>query len=232
MDRPTCQGNILYMVLPNASEHCDVCTTVPGIMKQESRRKYMAHTTTLTNSSNTQALSIHVASEPLKARTYYLAYSHHHTIPLSTLLSPQLELASSCVNYILGKHLDKTIPPLVFIKSCTYPSRPCTLQVYVISYNNVTVPCDVLHINVCPIYKKGTRKVPVNDRPISLTCIAYKLFEHIVIYKQPDEAPRLRSNLVYNCMNVDEEDHARPISPRPCTHIRKAMQTAWMAARQ
>ena len=129
MDRPTCQGNLLYMVLPNASEHCDVCTTVPGIMKQESRCKCMAHTTTLTNSSNTQALSIHVASEPLKARTYYIAYSQHHTIPLSTLLSPLLELASSCVNYILGKHLDKTIPALVFIKSCTYPSHPCTLQV-------------------------------------------------------------------------------------------------------
>ena len=130
----------------------------------------------------TQALSIHVASDPLKARTYYLAYSHHHTIPLSTLQSPQLELASSCVNYILGKQLDKTIPALVFIKSCTYPSRPCTLQVYVISYNTVTVPCGLLHINVCPIYKKGTRKVPVNYRPISLTCSAYKLFEHIVIY--------------------------------------------------
>ena len=34
--------------------------------------------------------------------------------------------------------------------------------------------------NICPIYTKGARKDPANYRPISLTCIASKLFEHIV----------------------------------------------------
>ena len=34
--------------------------------------------------------------------------------PMAALLSPQLELASSCVNLIPGKHLDQTISVLVF----------------------------------------------------------------------------------------------------------------------
>ena len=56
-----------------------------------------------------------------------------------------------------------------------------TLQViYERSYNDGVVPYDWLHATVCPIYKKGTRKAPVNYRPISLTCIACKIFEHIV----------------------------------------------------
>ena len=49
-------------------------------------------------------------------------------------------------------------------------------------YNDGVVPYDWLHANVCPIYKTGTGKAPVNYRPISLrpTCIACTIFEHIV----------------------------------------------------
>ena len=34
--------------------------------------------------------------------------------------------------------------------------------------------------NVAPIFKKGNRVLVENYRPVSLTCITYKLFEHIV----------------------------------------------------
>ena len=34
--------------------------------------------------------------------------------------------------------------------------------------------------NVAPIFKKGNRVLAENDRPVSLTCITCKLFEHIV----------------------------------------------------
>ena len=41
------------------------------------------------------------------------------------------------------------------------------------------VPSDWNHANVTPVLKKGDKHNPVNYRPISLTCIACKLLEHI-----------------------------------------------------
>ena len=57
-----------------------------------------------------------------------------------------------------------------------------TLQViFDKTYKEGVVPEDWRRANICPIYKKkGARKDPANYRPISLTCIASKLFEHIV----------------------------------------------------
>ena len=43
-----------------------------------------------------------------------------------------------------------------------------------------TVPNDWRHANVTPIFKKGDKSKPENYRPISLTCIASKVLEHIV----------------------------------------------------
>ena len=43
-----------------------------------------------------------------------------------------------------------------------------------------TVPDNWRHANITPIYKKGDRSKPENYRPISLTCIASKVMEHIV----------------------------------------------------
>lgn len=34
--------------------------------------------------------------------------------------------------------------------------------------------------DICPLYKKNDRSLPVNYRPVSLTCIVCKLLEHIV----------------------------------------------------
>ena len=56
-----------------------------------------------------------------------------------------------------------------------------TLQViFEKTYREGVVPEDWRRANICPIYKKGARKDPANYRPISLACIASKLFEHIV----------------------------------------------------
>ena len=66
------------------------------------------------------------------------------------------------------------------LKELYFSIAPTLQVIYERSYNDGMVPYDWLHANVCPIYKKGTRKAPVNYRPISLTCIACKIFEHIV----------------------------------------------------
>ena len=48
------------------------------------------------------------------------------------------------------------------------------------SLHKGTVPSDWKHANVAPIYKKGEKYDPANYRPVSLTCVASKLMEHIV----------------------------------------------------
>ena len=44
--------------------------------------------------------------------------------------------------------------------------------------------------NICPLYKKGDRALPSNYRPVSLTCVPFKMLEHIVctiIMAHPEE---------------------------------------------
>ena len=42
------------------------------------------------------------------------------------------------------------------------------------------LPVDWTRANVAPIFKKGSKLQAVNYRPVSLTCITCKLFEHIM----------------------------------------------------
>ena len=43
------------------------------------------------------------------------------------------------------------------------------------------VPLDWRRADVVPVYKKGSKSKACNYRPISLTCIASKLLEHILV---------------------------------------------------
>lgn len=53
-------------------------------------------------------------------------------------------------------------------------------NIFNMSLEHSSVPDDWRHANVTPIFKKGDRCKPENYRPISLTCIASKIMEHIV----------------------------------------------------
>ena len=57
---------------------------------------------------------------------------------------------------------------------------PALTKIYNTSYTSGCVPDDWRHANVMPAYKKGKKTLPVNYRPISLTCISGKQFEHCV----------------------------------------------------
>ena len=43
------------------------------------------------------------------------------------------------------------------------------------------LPTEWTHANVAPIFKKGSKLQAVNYRPVSLRCITFKLFEHIIL---------------------------------------------------
>ena len=43
-----------------------------------------------------------------------------------------------------------------------------------------TLPEDWFSANVVPVFKKGDKKEALNYRPISLTCIIYKILESVI----------------------------------------------------
>ena len=50
------------------------------------------------------------------------------------------------------------------------------------SLNTGTLAEDWLTANITPVYKKGSRSIPSNYRPISLTSVCSKVMEHIVFH--------------------------------------------------
>ena len=43
-----------------------------------------------------------------------------------------------------------------------------------------TVPDQWEEANICPIFKKGKKSDTINYKPVSLTCVACKVLEHII----------------------------------------------------
>ena len=57
---------------------------------------------------------------------------------------------------------------------------PILQAIFQISIDTGRVPADWTTAFVTPIFKKGSRTLPSNYRPVSLTCITSKLFERII----------------------------------------------------
>ena len=70
------------------------------------------------------------------------------------------------------------ISPRVLKELADTVADPLT-RIFRRSLSEGSVPADWKHANVSPIYKKGQKYDPANYRPISLTCIASKVMEHV-----------------------------------------------------
>ena len=71
------------------------------------------------------------------------------------------------------------IPPWFLKENAREISKVLT-DIYQDCIDTGTVPIQWKHANVCAIHKKGKKSDPSNYRPVSLTCIASKVLEHIV----------------------------------------------------
>ena len=71
------------------------------------------------------------------------------------------------------------IPPW-FLKESAAEIAPILTNIFQDSIESGTVPSRWKSANVCDVFKKGKKSHPSNYRPISLTCIASKILEHIV----------------------------------------------------
>jgi len=68
------------------------------------------------------------------------------------------------------------------------------------------VPDDWRNANVAPIYKKGSKSLLINYRPISLTCICSKIMEHIIASNIMQHADR------NNILKINQHGFRRSLS--------------------
>jgi len=71
------------------------------------------------------------------------------------------------------------IPPRL-LKELSVNIAPILALIFKASLHQGKLPSDWKMATVVPVYKKGSRTDPTNYRPISLTCICCKVFEHII----------------------------------------------------
>ena len=67
------------------------------------------------------------------------------------------------------------------LKELAVEIEPSIAVIFRKSYETGEVPTDWLQANVSPSFKNGQKYLASNYRPISLTCIASKLIEHILV---------------------------------------------------
>ena len=126
------------------------------------------------NTLNKQFQSVFTNETPLTE-------AHEHPQEFPDI--PYLKFNSSGVQKLL-ENLDPRkaygpdlLPPRV-LKELAPILAPALTKIYNKSYSTGVVPDDWRSANVTSAFKKGKKTLPVNYRPISLTCIACKLYEH------------------------------------------------------
>ena len=88
-------------------------------------------------------------------------------------------------------HLESLVPgkapgpdglPTYIFKHCSSEIAPIFQVLFTQSLSTGTLPRDWLTANITPVYKKGSRSVPSNYRPISLTSVCSKVMEHVIFH--------------------------------------------------
>ena len=71
--------------------------------------------------------------------------------------------------------------PVRILKETANIITPILTKNYQQSINTGQIPEDWKNANIVPIFKKGDRSKPSNYRPVSLTSVASKILEHIIV---------------------------------------------------
>ena len=72
--------------------------------------------------------------------------------------------------------------PSRVLNECAPQIAPYLAIIYNQSLSEHQLPKDWLQANICPVFKKGSRTIASNYRPISLTCVICKAMEHILFH--------------------------------------------------
>ena len=66
------------------------------------------------------------------------------------------------------------------LQECASEISPALTAIFQKSVDSGELPRDWRNANIAPVFKKGDKHLPENYRPVSLTCVASKLLEHII----------------------------------------------------
>ena len=122
----------------------------------------------------------------LHKRTYLL-YAWLRSISLWQYDITVEGVANVLTNLQGQRHMDLTKS---LLKETAVNIAPILTLVFKASLHHCRLPQDWKSAHVFPIFKKGSCNCPHNYRPISLTSIPYKVFEHVIyslIYKHLDK---------------------------------------------
>ena len=99
-----------------------------------------------------------------------------------TQLQLVLQVSQSCFQ-ILNHAFKASGPddiPAYLLKEIAFQIAPSLAMVFQVSLNQCKLAADRKVAHMVPVFKKGDKSSPHNYRPISLTCLCYKILEHIV----------------------------------------------------
>ena len=93
------------------------------------------------------------------------------------------------------------------LKVTAESTTPILKTIFTYSMDTGTVPGDWKNANVTPIYKKGDCTQPSNYRPISITSIVSKIFEHILSSRITKHLEN--NNIMNNSVDLEAITHVK-----------------------
>jgi hypothetical protein len=142
------------------------------------------HTDTQTKATilNRQFSSVFSCKQPLSLRQRASEVAGHQSTPVMAAFN----ISSSGVEKILLKlNPNKAagpdaISPRVLKMTASVLAEPLAI-IFQKSLDDGIIPSEWKKAFVTPIFKKGDKATPSNYRPVSLTCMACKIMEHIMV---------------------------------------------------
>ncbi len=107
-----------------------------------------------------------------------LPQTNHPTIPDLHISANGIQKLLSNLNASKASGPDSI--PARILKQFSIEITPLLTKIFTKSLTESQLPSDWLKANISPVFKKGDRSDTSNYRPISLTCISCKIFEHIL----------------------------------------------------
>ena len=138
------------------------------------------HTTAADKADILNQQFVSVFTKPTRAHNCPLLTPNHHPAMENIKITNNGVKKLLC-NLKVNKASGPDQIPARIMRECASEISPMLTFIFQQSLETGEVPTQWREANVVPVFKKGDRSKPANYRPVSLTVIACKLLEHIIV---------------------------------------------------